>query len=125
MKTILLIDDDYMTREHLNEMLKEEGYKIVTATNAFDAPKLVLENDIDLIISDIMMPYFSVDGFLEWIKDKYCDKIPIILISALEYSEIKKHAALAETDFYIEKPIEPSKLLSYIKCLEYKTKRKV
>lgn len=125
MKTILLIDDDYMTREHLKEMLKEEGYKIITATNTFDALALVNENDVDLIISDIMMPYFSVDGFLEWIKDKYCNKIPFILISGLEYSEIKKHAALIETDFYIEKPIEPTKLLNYIKCLEFKVNRNV
>lgn len=125
MKTILLIDDDLITREHLSAILIHEGYKVITATNTFNALKLVIDNDIDLIISDIIMPNFSVDGFLEWIKDKYCNKIPFILISALEYSEIKKHALLLETDFYIEKPIEPSKLLRYIKYLEYKNTRTV
>lgn len=125
MKNILVIDDDLMTREHLRDLLNEGGYKAITATNTFDAHKLVLENNIDLIISDLMMPYFSVDGFLDWIKDEYCNKIPFILISGLEYSEIKKRAALAETDFFIEKPIDPLTLFRYIKCLELKKKRNV
>lgn len=125
MKNILVIDDDYMTREHLKDMLDEGGYKVITATNTFDAHKLMLENNIDLIISDIMMPYFSVDGFLDWTKDEYCNKIPFILISGLEYSEIKKYAALTETNFFIEKPIDPLTLFCYIKYLELKSKRKV
>ena len=60
MKTILVVDDDEAIRTLLQEELEEEGYKVLIATNARDALKMVAADPLDLVILDIRMP--GMDG---------------------------------------------------------------
>ena len=60
MKTILVVDDDEAIRTLLQEELEEEGYKVLIATNARDALKMVASEALDLVILDIRMP--GMDG---------------------------------------------------------------
>lgn len=60
MKTILVVDDDEAIRTLLQEELEEEGYKVLIATNARDALKMVAAEPLDLVILDIRMP--GMDG---------------------------------------------------------------
>jgi two-component system response regulator (stage 0 sporulation protein F) len=60
MKTILVVDDDEAIRTLLQEELEEEGYKVLIATNARDALKMVAAEALDLVILDIRMP--GMDG---------------------------------------------------------------
>ena len=66
MKTILVVDDDEAIRTLLQEELEEEGYKVMIATNARDALKMVAAEFLDLVILDIRMP--GMDG-LEALPD--------------------------------------------------------
>jgi signal transduction histidine kinase/CheY-like chemotaxis protein/HAMP domain-containing protein len=59
--TILVIDDDSVVRNHLVGLLKNQGYKIITAENGQQGIELAANNKLDLIILDIVMP--QVDGF--------------------------------------------------------------
>lgn len=118
MKTILLIDDDYITRLHVTGILENSGYNVFSVSNTLSALKVVSENKIDFIISDIVMPNFSYSGFLEWVKKTFNDSIPFMLISSLEYSEIEKSSFNLGTMYYMKKPILPSELLFYIQFAE-------
>ena len=60
MKTILVVDDDEAIRTLLQEELEDEGYKVLIATNARDALKMVAAEPLDLVILDIRMP--GMDG---------------------------------------------------------------
>ena len=60
MKTILVVDDDEAIRTLLQEELEEEGYKVLIATNARDALKMVAAEPLDLVVLDIRMP--GMDG---------------------------------------------------------------
>ena len=60
MQTILVVDDDDPIRRLIELELKDDGYQVLTASNAQDALKLVQTESIDLVILDIRMP--GMDG---------------------------------------------------------------
>ncbi|MBA7546599.1 Sensor histidine kinase TodS [subsurface metagenome] len=80
---ILIIEDDLELVKYVGKLL-EENYNIITANNGENGLKLAMNEEPDLIISDIMMP--GIDGFdlCEKIKtDIHTSHIPIILLTAL------------------------------------------
>jgi DNA-binding NtrC family response regulator len=56
MASILVIDDDYLMREMLMQMITLHGHEVKSAENGKIAEKLLEENAFDLIITDIVMP---------------------------------------------------------------------
>jgi len=54
---ILVIDDNKALREQLVEILKHAGHTAVAADNGLEALKIVRADPIDLILTDILMPY--------------------------------------------------------------------
>ena len=57
--TILIIDDKVENLKYLNEVLKEENYKIKATIDAQFAINSILENPVDLILLDIKMPVLN------------------------------------------------------------------
>jgi len=60
MKNILVVDDEIGIRESLKRIMIKEGFKVFTASNGNEAFKIVRQEDIDLMITDIRMA--SMDG---------------------------------------------------------------
>src|ERR1700722_556231 len=62
MTVILTVEDEFLIAEHLGEILKEAGFRVVAAANADEAIAVLEErDDIRIIITDINMPG-SMDG---------------------------------------------------------------
>lgn len=118
---ILIVDDEEMSLEILDYNLKNEGYTVYTSTNGEEALKIVKTKKLDLIISDIMMPYKSGIELLDIIKNNLDKPIPFILTSAINEDEITaKSFELGANDFII-KPINFNELLPKIKrILQFK-----
>jgi len=57
---ILICEDDKITLKALKNKLKRDGYDIVTASNGKEAITILKDNDIDLLLTDLYMPF--VDG---------------------------------------------------------------
>ncbi|GAB4123069.1 MAG: hypothetical protein Fur005_35720 [Roseiflexaceae bacterium] len=57
--TILIVDDDQVTREVLVDMLARYNYEILQASNGSDGYQLAIHHHPDLILLDIMMPGMS------------------------------------------------------------------
>ena len=81
MTTILIVDDEKSMRDFLNILLVKEGYKVLTAPDGDQALKLISDNQINLVISDIRMPGISGLELLARIKEEPED-IPVIMITA-------------------------------------------
>lgn len=60
-KTILVVDDEVALLELAKDIISMEGYQVFTANNAEEALKVVKEENIDLMITDVIMP--KVDGY--------------------------------------------------------------
>ena len=56
MSNILVVDDDAAMRDLLSDILETEGYKIFTAETGIEASAIYESNNIDLIITDLVMP---------------------------------------------------------------------
>jgi len=56
MANILIIDDDKSILSFLKERLMDEGFKVLTAIDGRQGMKLFNDNQVDLVITDIIMP---------------------------------------------------------------------
>ena len=114
MKTILVVDDDEAIRTLLQEELEEEGYKVLIATNARDALKMVAAEALDLVILDIRMP--GMDGLealprILGIKEG----LPVIMNTA--YSQYQDSFMSWAADAYVVKSSDLTELKEKVKEL--------
>lgn len=119
--TILVVEDDKDIQELVSEILKSEGYNVLTASNGLEGYQIYKEEKLNLLILDIMMP--KMDGYqLAKLIRKKDDKIPIIMLTALEeeYDEIKGFEIGA--DDYITKPFSFNVLIRRVNAILKRTK---
>ncbi|MHB8066892.1 MAG: response regulator [Desulfobaccales bacterium] len=114
MKTILVADDEEAIRHLISEELIDEGYRVLTASNAREALKMVETEPLDLVILDIRMP--GMDG-LEALPRILGMKegLPVILNSA--YSQYKESFMSWAADAYVVKSSDLTELKQKIKEL--------
>lgn len=120
---ILVVEDDRDIQEIVSEILKSEGYQVLTANNGLEGYNIYKSQKIDLIILDVMMP--QMDGFqMAKLVRQRDEKTPIIMLTALEeeYDEIKGFET--GIDDYITKPFSFNILLKRVKAILKRTKEK-
>ncbi|MEW6468798.1 MAG: response regulator transcription factor [Bacteroidota bacterium] len=112
---VLVIDDDTMMLQAIGHSLEGEGFSVLTAQNGMEALAMVESQKPDLIISDIMLPGMSGLTLLSMLKRFYFQKIPVIIISSLDKSDIiLSSLGLGAVDFMV-KPINFKELLLRVK----------
>ena len=113
---ILVVDDDKTTRKLLGLYLKAKGYEIVTAENGLDALEKLGTESINLVVSDMNMPY--MDG-IELTKNIRADDnlkgIPIIMVTTEADDDEKKKARDAGVDDYLVKPANAEQISDSVK----------
>ena len=116
MANILVIDDDELMLSFLEERLMYEGFNVLTAINGKEGMKLFNDNQVDLVITDIIMP--DKDGFETIIELKrICPDIKIIAMSGLGLGMIEpclKTAKFSGAEYALAKPFEISNLLTAV-----------
>lgn len=114
MNNILIADDNEEIREIVRVLLESEGYNIIEAVDGEDAVIKVDEN-IDLIILDIMMPVKS--GFKACIEIREKTSAPILLLTAKTQDSDKCMGFSSGCDDYLSKPFSYTELVSRVKAL--------
>lgn len=98
---ILVVEDDKMIREGISEYLSEFGYIITEAKDGREALSK-FNNDINLIILDIQIPFINGLDVLRKIREE--SELPILMLTAFSDEEYKIDAFTNLADGYIEKP---------------------
>jgi len=113
--TVLLIDDEEDIRGALSEILEEEGYKVLMASNGKEGLNALKQNP-DIIILDLMMPVMNGAEFImERNLDPDFNHIPVIVMSADRRSaEVSKEL---KANAHVRKPLNLSDLLEAIQTL--------
>lgn len=114
--TILIIEDDLRVAELLQRGLEEHGFKPTLAYDGFSGKKLALQNDYDLIITDIILPKMDGIDFCKAIRQSR-PNIPIIMLTALGTTDDKVDGFDAGADDYLVKPFEMRELVARIRAL--------
>ena len=113
--SILLVEDNQELLVLVKNILSKH-YNIITAINGVDALNKLKENNIDIIISDVMMPELDGLDLCRIIKnDLETSHIPIILLTAKSSTEDRIDCYNAGADAYISKPFELKILEARIK----------
>ena len=107
---ILIAEDEPIMLKTMELKLKRDGHQVITANNGRDAIQLIIGNDIDLVITDIMMPYTSGLEILGFVKNNSGKKIPVIVLSAMGQENVVVEAFSLGADDYITKPFSPNEL---------------
>ena len=113
---ILIIEDDQRVSELIKRGLEEQGYQATLAYDGLMGKKMALQNDYDLIITDIVLP--KING-LELCKEVRAAKpsVPIIMLTALGTTDDKIEGFDAGADDYVVKPFDFRELYVRIRTL--------
>jgi CheY-like chemotaxis protein len=111
MMKILVVDDDQMMLAAISKKLEEKKYEVSTTTDAVEALKIMSDEQIDLVISDVVMPCISGLTFLSMLKNFYYSKVPLILISSYNQENLILKAHSLGATYFIAKPIDYDHLI--------------
>ena len=113
-RTILLIEDDNDVREFLLSEL-ESCFDLKVASDGKAGITMAKELDVDLIVSDVMMPGMNGFELTKRLKNSFeTSHIPIILLTALSTDENVLEGTESGADAYITKPFSPQLLMARI-----------
>ena len=110
---VLVVDDDKEIVDAIEIYLKNEGINVIKAYDGLEALEVLMENNVQLILMDIMMP--NMDGLRTTMKIRQEKNIPIILISAKSEDTDKILGLNMGADDYITKPFNTLELIARVK----------
>lgn len=106
---VLVVDDDNRLRDLLGKFLGENGFLVVTASDAADARAKMKTLAFDILVLDLMMPGESGLDFAE--DFRRTSKVPILMLTAMGEPENRIEGLERGADDYLVKPFEPRELL--------------
>ena len=109
---VLLVEDDRSVRRYLEVTLQRSGYRVVTAGDGLEAMKLALSSDIDVVVTDAIMPHLSGQELARFLRSNAkVSGLPIILLTG---QENKEAVAASENliDAFLYKPVKATELTS-------------
>ena len=111
---VLLAEDDRALRRFLEVVLERAGYKVIPAADGLEAMKLALSTQIDIVVTDAMMPNLSGHEFCRFLRNSQTlSHLPVILLSALERKEPNQN--VEQVDAFLSKPVSAETL---VECIE-------
>jgi adenylate cyclase len=106
--TILIADDDAISRKLLRRLLEQDGHSVRAAANGEEALRLFADGESDVVLLDIIMPELDGVSVLERLKaTPGAADIPVIMISALDETESVVRCIEIGADDYLPKPFNP------------------
>ncbi|WP_297338180.1 response regulator [Algoriphagus sp.] len=115
MKKILIIEDDLLISSLVQFRLKKDGYETLILKDGNEGIKAINEENPDLIITDVMMPFRSGIEIIHHARKEKPD-VPIIVLSSLgEEEEVVLEAFNLGVSDFIPKPFNPNELAIRVK----------
>ncbi len=113
---ILVVDDCQTTRKLLSLYLTSSGYQVVTAVNGIDALEKLGKDKINLVVSDMNMPFMNGIELVKNIRSiPELSELPVLMVTT-ESEEGEKRAAFdAGATGYLVKPVTAEDITKSIK----------
>ena len=122
---VLLVDDEPSVLSSLKRLLRSTGYQVLTAESGALALDLLASTRVDLIISDMRMPYMSGAEFLARAQTLYPDTMRILLTGYSEIELVVRAINEGGVYRYLNKPWDDEDLLLTVaQALEQRRLRK-
>jgi len=112
----LVVDDDLGVCFSLRDVLVAEGCKVLTAGTGLEALRVLDYADVDVIISDVVMP--DLDGYDLYMEVKERGDTPVLLMTGYYYDRdhvIKRSRLEGLENVLFKKPVDPERLKKMIR----------
>jgi twitching motility two-component system response regulator PilG len=112
---VMIVDDSRTIRRTAETLLKKEGYRVISATDGFEALSVIAENKPDLIFLDVMMP--RLDGYQTCALLKHHQVFrhtPVVMLSSKDGLFDRARGRVVGSDNYMTKPFTRDELLTVI-----------
>jgi DNA-binding response OmpR family regulator len=112
--SILIVDDEPVTRKSLTDILRLEGYVVTSAPNGQAAVEYVRTHHVDLMVVDLRMP--GMDGLeVVQVVNQIAPDTEIILLTAFASTETAIQALRLRIHDYLQKPAPPAQIVASVK----------
>jgi adenylate cyclase len=106
--SILVVDDDPVTRLMLKAGLERDGHQVATAENGSEALDLLRSQSFDVVLLDVLMPQMDGYGVLEQLKgDPNLRHVPVVMVTSVDELDSAVRCIELGADDYLSKPIDP------------------
>jgi len=114
---VLLIEDDPLLIKMYKTKFEAEGFRVLTAGDGEIGLKMALEQKIDFIILDVMMPKISgLDVLAKLKQNPKGQAIPVIVLSNLaEQEKAQKALQLGAKEFLVKANLTPSQVVAKVR----------
>ena len=103
MKKILVAEDNRLILETISHSLSREGYEIIKANDGKECLAILENTDVDLIITDLYMPYVNGNEVITILRDERKKTTPILVLSAAGAEDnVLKAFELGADDFMVK-----------------------
>lgn len=109
-RLVLIIDDEASIRQSLLGALKDEGYKVITASSGKEGLDLIRADRPDVVLLDIWMPEMDGIETLRQIKSEWSDQVVIMMSGHGSIETAVKSTKLGAFDF-VEKPLSLERII--------------
>src|ERR1700728_2199221 len=116
--TVLVADDQASNRELMQELLSGEGFEVITVPDGVAALRELSRAQVDLVISDVLMPHMSGLEVCEKIKaspETYL--ISVILVTSLSDKQDRINGIKVGADDFLTRPVDRTELLARVRSL--------
>lgn len=115
MQTVLLIDDDKELVEMLKEYLEQENFAVQSAHDGVAGTQLVLQQPVDIVVLDVMMPRLNGIETLKVIRQH--SNVPVIMLTAKGDNTDRIVGLELGADDYVPKPSSPREIVARIRAI--------
>lgn len=117
MKTILFIEDESALQKTIGEMLRQEGYEVVSALDGEVGLRLAQQKIPDLILLDLVLPKLHGFEVLKRLKeDSETKNIPVVVLTNLEgIEDVDKAIELGAQSYLVKAQYEAKELIEKVK----------
>ncbi len=115
-KVILTVDDSASVRQMIRFTLEDAGYSVIEATDGRDAITKLESNPVNLVFTDLNMPFVDGIQLIKHIRSSSVNKfLPIIMITTESQNDKKMQGKQAGATGWIVKPFRPEQLVEVTK----------
>lgn len=112
--TVLVVEDDLLTRRTLQELLQREGFQVTTVGTVAEARAEVSHRPWDLILLDLILPDGDGIEACKYIRERH--RMPIVILSTRRQLEDRVAGLETGADDYIVKPFEPAEVVARVRA---------
>ncbi|PLX83135.1 MAG: two-component system response regulator [Desulfuromonas sp.] len=119
---ILTVDDSPTVRQLLGTTLMDAGYEVVEAKDGEEALKIMENQHVDMLVTDLNMPKLDGIGLVKQVRKLPGHRfMPIIMLTTETNDEFKRQGKVVGASGWIVKPFRPEQVLGVVRMVMPRT----